>query len=96
PTADRFLLLCHIHHTAAAFADLFEQLVAANPGARSLFGREQEPTGPLSAGGVVRWFLQEFPDLGLRFEEFLDPLAQCGLSGTRLVEVGIPLGGRTA
>jgi len=39
--------------------------------------------------------LHEFPDLGLRFEEFLDPLAQCGLSGTRLVKVGGPFGGRT-
>ena len=39
--------------------------------------------------------LHEFPELGLRFKEFLDPLAQCGLSGTRLVKVGSPLGGRT-
>ncbi len=31
PAADRLLLLGHIDHPAAAFADLLEELVAANP-----------------------------------------------------------------
>jgi hypothetical protein len=91
PPADRFLLLRHIHHPAAAFADLLEQLVAANPGARPLFRRDGQSDCFRGARRAdVGRVLHEFPELGLRFEEFLDPLAQCGLSGTRLVKVWEP------
>ena len=80
PAFDRFLLLGHIHHTAAAFADFLEQLIAADPSSQPLFRRDGKwncirGTRRADVGRV----LQEFPELGLRFEEVLDPLAQGGL-----------------
>jgi len=57
PALDWFPLLGHIHHSKPAFADLLQQLVATNQGARLLGYRHGGGNGgwaygPVSAGSA--------------------------------------------
>ena len=52
--ADRFLLLGHVDNPATAFADLLQQLIAADLIADFFFRRKRNCFGFRSSGGLVR------------------------------------------
>ena len=54
PAANRFLLLGHINHAAAAFADLLEQFVAADAVAGFLGGEAERFRSGGTAAGLSR------------------------------------------
>ena len=91
PPANRFLLLGHINHAAAAFADLLEQFVAADAVAGFLAGNGCIPDGSTRAGCRV---FEEGAGFFAGLKEFLDALAQCGIAGARLVKISGALPGR--
>ena len=87
PAANRLLLLGHINHAAAAFADLLQQFVAAYPVAGFLRGNRREPDGPARSRRNSRPAFQELPGVVACPKQFLDALAQSGLAGAGLVQI---------
>ena len=76
---DRRLLLGHEHHAEAAFADLLEQLVAADDRSRAL-GHRLVYGGSRRVGGF-----EEVAFLLVDFEQSLHALAEVGVAGADLV-----------
>jgi len=72
--AHRLFLLGHIHHAAAAFADLLEQLVAANSVAGLFRERDIHARGSIEVE-ARRWRLEEIVCLVVRLEQGFDLLA---------------------
>ena len=89
--ADRLLLLGHVDHTAAALADLLEQLVAADPGLDSGL-RRRECAGP---GGVRpvghRRRFQKVADFLVDAQKRLNPLEEFGVTAACLLQIVPPL-----
>ena len=86
PAADRLFLLGHEHDAEAAFADLFQQLVAADLRAGA-FAEADE-----GDGGLVG-FVGELEEAAGRIvggEQGLDAFAQCGIAAAGLVEIRGP------
>ena len=82
PAADRFLLLGHVNHAAAAFADLLKQLVSANDIARFFPGQRGQ------ARSIGRRLLHEiFPAL-IGGQQQFHPLTQRGVIHARLLQIG--------
>jgi len=84
--AHRFFLLGHVNDAAAAFAQLLEQLVAANPVA-GLFSDER--------GRVNQWCA--FQEIGIAFVSFSlqqrkDLILEVRITATRFGEKALPLG----
>ena len=78
---DWFRLFRHVDDAHASFADLFQQLVTANPGTRLLLN-------PGLIDGLVHAEDRRFQEgaLGKRFEKQLNSLPQCWLVLARLIE----------
>ena len=85
PAADRLLLLGHINHAAAAFADLLEQFVAADVVAR-LFRRAR--TATVSRWGLTAGRSINVPRRIVGAQQSLDALAQDFVVPAGFVQVG--------
>ena len=82
---DRLLLLGHVNHAAAAFADLLQQLVTADAVA-GLFGDGKiEKNCPL--GRRHGRLLQKSASLFVRLQQPFHALAQIAVAAARLVEI---------
>jgi hypothetical protein len=86
------LLLGHVDYAATPFANLLEQLVAANPIARDRFRQNRDSFG--SNRHCVERALHEVPHLRLGREKLLDAFPQRRSSLAGLVKEANPLGRR--
>ena len=91
--ADRRLLLGHVHHAHAPFADLLQELVGADQRAGLLgqrwIGREKNRTAPKEAAGSIEQRIR----VVVRLKQRRYPRAQCGIAAGRLIEVSLALAG---
>ena len=85
--ADRFLLLGHINHAAAAFADLLEQFVAANPVA-GFFGQRNGSSGCPPQRGSGGDFQESARLLGGIEQRFDAPAQRASSVAAGLIEIG--------
>ena len=88
--ADRLLLLGHINHAAAAFADLLEQFVAADPVAGLFARRQAADDGRLrwgSDGGCFEWAVTLFVEAN----QVANPLDQLDVTATRGHQIRLTL-----
>ena len=84
--ADRFFLLGHVNDAAAAFADLLQQFVAADPVAGLFSYRNFNVNG--SFGNRVRRATPEkILNLLMRVEQILHPLTQCNVTSASFVQI---------
>ena len=86
--ADRLLLLGHIDHAAAAFADLLEQLVAADAVAGLFGGRDGQGDG---WPGNRRGGRQKIGLAFMGLEQRADAPAQFGVVAAGLIQIRLPL-----
>ena len=75
PAADRFLLLGHINHAAAAFANLLEQFVTADAVAGFFGGVQSKVDGSARSGLICRWFLEKSTGILAGLKQFFNALA---------------------
>ena len=88
PAADRLLLLGHVDHAAAAFADLLQQLVAADPVAGLLAGRHRDGDGGAPAAAVLP---AAAPSACARFQQGPDALFERRIATAGGLDVVGPL-----
>ena len=86
--AHRLLLLGHVDHAAAAFADLLEQLVAADPVPRGLLEPLHSGRRLVLAEAIIRSFEESSGGL-VRAEEVFDPVAQYRVRTAGLREINV-------
>lgn len=100
PAAHGFSLLGHVNHTAAAFTDPLQKLVASDLVAGFFRGARCDKDSPGRGLGrfrvscSCRQFFEESSRLIIGLKQFLDPLAQDGIIRAHLVEVGSALASR--
>ena len=85
--ADRLLLLGHVDHAHAAFADLLQELVGADQGA-GLFGDELVDGRSSSRGR----FFQKVARLGICLQQPLDAIPQLNVVSTGSAKVRVTFG----
>ena len=86
---DRLVLLGQIDHAAAAFPDLLNQAVAADPPAILLRHRGTDAEVEVSVGN-----LQKIGHSSLHVEQFLDALPERRIRSARLRQIACTLGRR--
>ena len=87
PAAHRLLLLGHIDHAATAFADLLQQLVAAN----AVAGLFRQGSGKAHGSGDAQAGWRRFQEPlggGVCAEQVLDLLTQGGVPAHGFVQIG--------
>ena len=89
--ADRLLLLGHINHAAAAFADLLQQFVAANPVAGFLSRLQHQANSSLGGRRRGGGTLEKRPCFFAGPEKIFDAPSQSGVPGTSLRKKGVAL-----